>query len=250
MRLTRLVLHFKLDEADRLCLLWCSSLRTSPGIEPALEGWLRSAKGAAASRPPPPAFPPPRSPASPHPRFPPGLPPPASGPIAHARPSLRGLVAGGAPLAAIRASRTLFHRRAVACTAPAGRAWAQRLHAALAPKPSAELEPAGAPSGHGRPLPPSLPPATTVHSALWQVRARPRPRTKESESVQALAAAAARRRRRWKRPSSRRLAVPSRRPRRWRWQAFNAARRPPTATRPARLHLRLGPSEGRQQRRR
>ena len=78
MRLTRLVLHFKLDEADRLCLLWCSSLRTSPGIEPALEGWLRSAKGAAASRAPPPAFPPRRSPASPHPRFPPGLPPPAS----------------------------------------------------------------------------------------------------------------------------------------------------------------------------
>ena len=93
MRLTRLVLHFKLDEADRLCFLWCSSLRTSPGIEPALEGWLRSAKGAAASRPPPPAFPPPYSPASPQPRFPPGLPHPASGPITHARPSLRDLVA-------------------------------------------------------------------------------------------------------------------------------------------------------------
>ena len=74
MRLTRLVLHFKLDEADRLCLLWCSSLRTSPGIEPALEGWLRSAKGAAASRAPPPAFPPPRSPAS---RPASRLPPPA-----------------------------------------------------------------------------------------------------------------------------------------------------------------------------
>lgn len=44
MRLTRLVLHFKLDEADRLCFLWCSSLRTSPGIEHALEAWLRSAK--------------------------------------------------------------------------------------------------------------------------------------------------------------------------------------------------------------
>ena len=106
MRLTRLVLHFKLDEADRLCLLWCSSLRTSPGIEPALEGWLRSAKGAAASRAPPPAFPPPRSPASPQPRFPPGLPPPASGPLTHARPSLRGLVAW-ARLQQHRASRTL-----------------------------------------------------------------------------------------------------------------------------------------------
>ena len=79
MRLTRLVLHFKLDAADRLCLLWCSSLRTSPGIEPALEGWLRGAKGAAASRPPPPAF---HLPAAPLPRIPASrpasrLPPPA-----------------------------------------------------------------------------------------------------------------------------------------------------------------------------
>ena len=261
MRLTRLVLHFKLDEADRLCLLWCSSLRTSPGIEPALEGWLRSAKGAAASRAPPPAprvappaFPPRRSPASPHPRFPPGLPPPASRlRPSHARAPLTtrpGSV--GAPLVAPRLPHARLHRRAFACRAAARRAWAQRPHAALAPKPSAELEPAGAPSGHGRPLPPSLPPATTVHSALWQVRARPRPRTKESESVQALCCRrpAAQRRRRWKRPSSRRRAVPSPRPRRWRWQAFSAARRPPTATRPGRLHLRLGPSEGRQQRRR
>ena len=194
---------------------------------------------------------------SPQPRFP-ASPLPARPPASRLRPDRARTPlttrpgSGGAPLAAIRASRTLFHRRAVACTAPAGRAWAHRLHAALAPKPSAELEPAGAPTEHGRPLPPSLPPATTVHSALWQVRARPRPRTKESESVQALAVAAVRRRRRWKRPSSRRRAVPGRRlrPRRWRWQAFTAARRPPTATRPARLHLHLGPREGRQQRRR
>ena len=79
MRLTRLVLHFKLDEADRLCLLWCSSLRTSPGIEPALEGWLRSAQGAAASRPHLPPF---HLAAAPLPRIPASrpasrLPPPA-----------------------------------------------------------------------------------------------------------------------------------------------------------------------------
>ena len=194
---------------------------------------------------------------SPQPRFP-ASPLPARPPASRLRPdhartpltTRPGSV--GAPLAAPRLPHARLHRRAFACRAAARRAWAQRPHAALAPKPSAELEPAGAPSGHGRPLPPSLPPATTVHSALWQVRARPRPRTKESESVQALAAAAARRRRRWKRPSSRRRAVPGRRlrPRRWRWQAFSAARRPPTATRPARLHLHLGPSEGRQQRRR
>ena len=83
MRLTRLVLHFKLDAADRLCFLWCSSLRTSPGVEPALEGWLLGAKGAAASRLPPPTS---RLPASPHPRYPPRFPPSAFCPLPyHAR---------------------------------------------------------------------------------------------------------------------------------------------------------------------
>ena len=94
MRLTRLVLHFKLDEADRLCFLWCSSLRTSPGVEPALEGWLLGAKGAAASRLP--------LPASPHPRYPPRFPPSVPCPITHARPPVRGPVAWPH-----RASRTL-----------------------------------------------------------------------------------------------------------------------------------------------